>query len=61
VNVKEQLSLLEAPMPAGAAPVWDALDTEQRALVVSMLVRLIARAVGATDRTAPTDGEKSHD
>ncbi len=40
----EQLSLLETPAH-GAAPVWNTLDAQQRALVVSVLSRLMARAV----------------
>jgi hypothetical protein len=58
--VKEQLSLLEPPAPAGAAPVWSALDTEQRALVVSMLVRLIAKVVVALGEPV-ADEERSHE
>ncbi len=41
----QQLSLLEEPLPAGAAPVWQTLDEEQRADVVRRLARLIAIAV----------------
>jgi len=41
-----QLSLLEPEAPSGAAPVWDALNAEQRAVVVSLLVRLMAKQVG---------------
>jgi hypothetical protein len=40
-----QLSLLELPMPSDAAPVWDALVAEERAAVVSVLVRLMAKQV----------------
>lgn len=42
-NVQLLLSFLRTPRPAGAAPVWDALDEEQRAEVVTMLARLIAK------------------
>lgn len=56
--MKEQLSLLEAPQPAGAAPAWDVLDAEQRALVVSTLARLMARAVQRDPGVA--DEEKCH-
>lgn len=55
-NVTQQLSLLETPPPIGTAPVWSALDAEQRALVVSVLVRLMARAVahdGKPDAAQP--------
>ena len=58
--MKEQLSLLEAPPPTGAAPVWNTLDTEQRALVLSMLVRLIAKVVVALGEPA-ADEERSHE
>ena len=40
----EQLSLLETP-GQGAAAVWSTLNAEQRALVVSTLARLMAKAV----------------
>jgi hypothetical protein len=48
---------LETPLPTGAAPAWDALDAEQRARVVSMLARLIARA--AVEPAGTADEEKS--
>jgi hypothetical protein len=41
----QQLSFLEAPVPVGAAPVWNALDEEQRAKVIAMLARLIAKTI----------------
>jgi len=41
----QQLSFLEAPVPTGAAPVWGVLDEEQRAKVIAMLARLIAKTV----------------
>jgi acyl-CoA reductase-like NAD-dependent aldehyde dehydrogenase len=43
-NVNEQLTLFEIAAPA-AAPVWDTLSAEERALVLSVLARLMARAV----------------
>lgn len=56
--MKEQLSLLEMPLPTGAAPAWDVLDAEQRALVVSTLARLMAKAaVGAREPAGTTDKE----
>ena len=58
--MKEQLSLLEVPPPTGAATVWNALGTEQRALVVSMLVRLIAKVVVALGEPV-ADEERSHE
>jgi hypothetical protein len=58
--VKEQLSLLETPLPTGAVPAWDALDAEQQALVVSTLSRLIAKvAVAGHERADAADKEKS--
>lgn len=42
-NVQLLLSFLRTPQPAGAAPVWDALDDEQRAEVLTTLIRLIAK------------------
>jgi hypothetical protein len=57
-----QLSLLELPTPSGAAPVWDALVAEERAAVVSVLVRLMAKQVAHDSEpgSAP-EQEKSRD
>ncbi len=41
----QQLSFLEARVPVGAAPVWNVLDEEQRAKVIAMLARLIAKTI----------------
>jgi hypothetical protein len=60
-NVTAQLSLLETPPPVGTAPVWSALDAEQRALVVSVLVRLMARAVAHDGEPDAADPEVSID
>lgn len=49
----QQLSLLEEPSPAGAAPVWQTLDEEQRADVVRRLARLIAKAVVVEQENKP--------
>ena len=60
--MKEQLSLLDRHLPAGTAPVWDALDAEQRALVVSTLARLMAKAALAQREPQGTaDKEKGDD
>jgi len=60
-NVTQQLSLLETPPPVGTAAVWSALDAEQRALVVSVLVRLMAKAVAHDGRPDAADPEVSLD
>lgn len=55
-----QMSLLEEPTPDGAAPVWTALDGQQRAEVVEVLARPIAKAVDArNDRRLRGDEEKT--
>jgi hypothetical protein len=41
----QQLSFLEAPVSEGAAPVWSALDEEQRAKAITMLAQLIAKTI----------------
>ena len=41
----QQLSFLDLSPRDGVAPVWDALDNEQRAHLVLRLARLIARAI----------------
>ena len=44
----QQLSFLEAPPLADAVPVWNALDEDQRAALVTKLARLIARTIAHT-------------
>lgn len=44
----EQLSLPALTEPEGATAVWYLLDDEQRAEIVAMLARLMARAVART-------------
>ena len=41
----QQLSFLEAPPLEDAAPVWNALDEDQRIALVTKLARLIARTI----------------
>lgn len=41
--MQEQMTFLEALPPAGTAPVWAALDEQQRAEVVTALARLIVQ------------------
>lgn len=56
----EQLTLFD-PMPAeDSAPVWSTLSVEERALVTSLLVRLMARAVAGL-REHGAHPESSHD
>jgi len=56
-----QLSFLDKQPPDGAAPVWAALDDEQRTLVVAILARLIARIAIAPASTTLADEEQNHD
>ena len=46
----QQLSFLEAPVPEGAAPVWNVLDDEQRAKAITMLARLIAKTIAEPEQ-----------
>jgi len=59
--VTEQLRLLETPPPVGTAAVWSALDAEQRAFVVSVLDRLMAKAVAHGGKPDAADPEVSLD
>ena len=54
------LSVLRTPTPAGAAPVWAALDEDQRAEVVATLARLIAK-MAARSKGGGTADPESHD
>jgi hypothetical protein len=56
-----QLSFLDKLPVHGEAPVWAALDDEQRALVLATLARLIANVACAPATTAIADEEKNHD
>jgi hypothetical protein len=42
--VDKQLTLFETSAPEGP-PVWDTLGAEERASIVSVLARLMARAI----------------
>jgi hypothetical protein len=46
----QQLSFLEAPVPDGAAPVWNVLDEEQRAKTIALLARLIAKTIAEPEQ-----------
>jgi len=59
--VQVQMSFLETPPPAGVAPVWTALDEEQRALVVAALARLIAKVSTLQDQQAAVSTQESSD
>jgi len=59
-NVQLQMTFLETPPPAGFAPIWTALDDEQRAEVVAALACLIAKVTaGRSDEPAAETKEKS--
>jgi hypothetical protein len=57
--MQQQMSFLEMSPPPGTAPVWAALDEQQRAEVVTILARLIVQvATAARNRVhaAPVSG-----
>lgn len=57
--MQQQMSFLEMPPPPGTAPVWAALDEQQRAEVMMTLVRLIvqvATAARSRAHAAPVSG-----
>lgn len=56
-DVQRQMSLLEPPQPAGAAPVWSTLDDQQRAKVVATLATLIAKAAQAPEDRQEQENE----
>lgn len=49
----QQLSLLEAPPPQNAPPVWNTLDEEHRASLVKRLARLIAKTIAPHPESTP--------
>jgi hypothetical protein len=51
----EQLSLLMTAEPDDATCVWDTLDEEQRAKIVGMLARLMAKIILAATQQEPND------
>ena len=51
----EQLSLLALTEPQSPTPVWDLLDAKQRAEIVAMLARLMARSVARTSEEEHID------
>ena len=51
--VQLSLNLLAVPVPE--ARVWDALDHDQRALVIEILARLVAKAAAQPVAEAPRD------
>lgn len=54
------LGFLETPTPLDAAPVWDALDDDQRAVVVLTLARLIAKLAAVHLALTVADEEPDH-
>jgi hypothetical protein len=57
--VEKQLTLFETPAP-DAPRVWSTLSAEERALAISVLARLMARAVANLGNRG-ADPEDSHD
>ena len=55
------LSFVRTPQPVGTAPVWDALDADQRAEVVATLAGLIANAAVARSKMGAAAGPENHD
>jgi hypothetical protein len=51
--VQLSLNLLAVPVPE--ARVWDALDHDQRALVIEILARLVAKAAAQPAVAGPRD------
>ena len=51
----EQLSFLTEPEPKDAPAVWQTLDEEQRAAIVAMVARLMAKTVTAATQKEPSD------
>jgi hypothetical protein len=56
----QQLSFLDPPDRDGAAPVWAALDSEQRAHLVLRLARLITRAINNSGDRNDERAEQDH-
>jgi hypothetical protein len=56
----QQLSFLDLPPRDGVAPVWDALDNEQRAQLVVRLARLIARSIATPGDGSDERAEQDH-
>lgn len=54
-----QTSFLEKLLPEGVAPVWVALDQEQRTLFVAALARLIAKIAADHSHLLAVGGEET--
>ncbi len=54
------MSFLETP-PPGRAPVWAALDDEQRAEVEAALARLIAKVAAAPNQVDEAQSKRKDD
>ncbi len=59
--MQRQLSFLEAPLPAGSAPVWPQLDGEHRIEVTGILARLIAKMTMAPHEASGVHPEEKND
>ena len=55
------LSFVRTPLPVGTAPVWDALDVDQRTGIVATLARLIANAAAARSKMGAAADPENHD
>jgi hypothetical protein len=51
----EQLTFLQPPPPAGAVPVWETLQTEQRQAIRALLARLMRQLVLAQRTPLPEE------
>ena len=59
--MQEQMSFLEMLAPARAAPVWAALDEQQRKATVTALARLIAKVAAEANKARAAYGEEDND
>lgn len=57
--MQQQMSFLERPASPGAAPVWGTLGEAERAEIVALLARVIARMGTTQARTG--EGEAGHE
>lgn len=55
----EQLTFLQPPPPAGAAPVWETLSADQQQTIHALLARLMRQIILA--QRAPLSRERPDD